>query len=107
MYKQTFSLVLIGVLALGAATAAGCTDDSASSSSSGNPFNPNTSSSSGSSTTDGGVPADDSGTGCSNKPAGCFCGTPTTQQQWLNRCTNAAALPVNLTVKPATTADIP
>lgn len=56
-------------------------------------------------TPDGGQETTDGG--CPNKPAGCFCGAPTTQAQWLNRCTSSAALPVNLTVKPATAADIP
>jgi hypothetical protein len=64
----------------------------------GTPVDGGNGTSGGPSTTDG---------GCPNTPAGCFCGTPTTQQQWLNRCTTAAALPVSLTVKPATTADIP
>jgi hypothetical protein len=95
-------------LALALSTAAffGCSDSSSSTNGTNNAFNPGGSSTSpdgGSSNT-----ADTSGDGgaCS-KPANCFCGTPTTQQQWLNRCTQSAALPVTLTVKAATTADIP
>jgi hypothetical protein len=84
----------------------GCDDSSSNTPVNNNPFNPpapTTTSSDGGTTpgTDGG-----GDTACS-KPAGCFCGTPTTQEQWLNRCTNAAALPVNLTVKAATQTDIP
>ena len=63
---------------------------------------------------DGGTPGSSSGNpattgdgGVCGQPAGCYCGTPTTQQQFLNRCTTAAALPVTLTVKPATTANVP
>jgi hypothetical protein len=47
----------------------------------------------------------DGGT-CPNNPPNCFCGTPTTQAQFLNRCTTSKGVAVNLTVKPATTADI-
>ena len=86
--------------------AAAC-DDGSSGSSSGSPFTPGADSGPGASS---GNPDSGPGTtdgGCPNKPAGCFCGTPTTQAQFLNRCTNATALPVNLTVPPATTADIP
>lgn len=95
--------VLVGSFGL---LAAAC-DDGSSSSSSGNPFTPGADSGpttpsgsqdSGPTTTDG---------GCPNTPPNCFCGTPTTQAQFLNRCTKSIALPVNLTVPPASTTDIP
>jgi hypothetical protein len=96
------------VIALSAVSLAACDDDTGSKASSENPFNPGGGSDAGTQpgeTTDSGTKQPDSG--CPNKPAGCFCGTPTTQAQWLNRCTTSAALPVNLNAKPATTADIP
>lgn len=101
------AILFTTVLAVSAAAFVACSEDSTSKVNGGNPFNPGGGSDSGSPTdnTDGGPGTTDGG--CPNKPAGCFCGTPTTQQQWLNRCTNSAALPVNLTVKAATTADIP
>ena len=87
--------------------AAACDDGTSGGTSSGNPFTPagdsgpSTSSGnpdSGPTTTDG---------GCLNTPANCFCGTPTTQVQFLNRCTKATALPVTVTAPPASTTDIP
>ena len=101
-----------GLIALTSVTLFAACDDTSSNKVGGdNTFNPGGGSDAGSTqqpgdTTDGGGNTTSDG-GCPNKPAGCFCGTPTTQAQWLNRCTSSAALPVNLTVKPATTADIP
>lgn len=106
MFNRAFTFIAVIAVSAGAFVVA-CTDDS-SNTSTPTVFNPgggtdsgttpNETPDSGNSTTDG---------GCPNQPAGCFCGTPTTQKEWLNRCTKSAALPVNLTVKPATTADIP
>jgi hypothetical protein len=112
MFHRSIVVALSGaVLAISAVASVGCTDDTGSTNNNVAAFNPGAGgpaagpsasasggASSGGPTTEG---------GCSNKPANCFCGTPTTQQQWLNRCTNASALPVTLAVKPATTADIP
>ena len=96
-----------GALVVAAMTVFACSDNSASSSNTQNPFVPVDASAS--TTTDDASMNTDTTTdgGCPNKPAGCFCGTPTTQAQWLNRCTTATALPVNLTVPAATTANIP
>ena len=111
MHKRTFALIALAIAVSTASAMIACSNDDSTAvngSSSGNPLNPGS---------DSGLPTGDSGGtdsstptgdgGCPNKPAGCFCGTPTTQKQFLNRCTNAAALPVNLTPKAATTADIP
>ncbi|MDB4944709.1 MAG: hypothetical protein JWP97_4243 [Labilithrix sp.] len=108
MFKKNSLLVIGAALALSAATFIACSDDTGSASTSGgSPLNPGDGGTSGAvdAASDGST-ASDGGT-CTNKPAGCFCGTPTTQVQFLNRCTNATALPVNLAVKPATTSDIP
>lgn len=105
------ALLLSSLLAVSAVALVACDDDTSNKVNGGDTFNPGggTGNDSGTDqpadTTDGGSDTPDGG--CTNKPAGCFCGTPTTQAQWLNRCTNSAALPVNLTVKPATTANIP
>ena len=110
MFKRTPILVTFAFLTLAAGTFVACTDDSSSAvggASSGNPLNPGTDSGTPPVTGDGGPGPGPGPGGCPNKPAGCFCGTPTTQKEFLNRCTNAAALPVTLTPKAATTADIP
>lgn len=101
------AILAAGALFVSALTIFACSDDSTTSNTSGNnPFVPVDASATlfdaggnnSTDTTDG---------GCPNKPAGCFCGTPKTQADFLNRCTNAAAIQVNLTVTPATTANIP
>jgi hypothetical protein len=107
--KRNSALGALLLLVASATGIAACSEDSASTPNGGSPFSPPSSPDSGTPVTsnvDGG-PGADGGGGCTNKPVGCFCGTPATQQQFLNRCTNAAALPVTVTVKPATTADIP
>jgi hypothetical protein len=110
MNKQNSVLLLALVLAASASALAACSEDSSSSNTSSvNPFSPPANTDSGAPSSSGGPeagPGTDGGA-CSGKPAGCFCGTPTTQAQFLNRCTNATALPVIATVKAATTADIP
>lgn len=100
--KRNSVIVAVFVVLASAAAVVACSDDSSSTNPT--PFGPSANNDSGASTEAG--PGTDAG-GCTNKPAGCFCGTPTTQQQFLNRCTSAVALPVNLTVKPATVTDIP
>lgn len=102
-------VVAFAFLALSAGAVVACSDDSASpvgGASSGNPLNPGSDSGTPPAKDDGG-PTPGTDGGCPRKPAGCFCGTPTTQKEFLNRCTNAAALPVTLTPKAATTTDIP
>ena len=102
-------VVAFAFLALSAGTFVACTDDSSTAvggTSGGNPLNPGTDSGTPNPTGDGGPNPGTDG-GCPNKPVGCFCGTPTTQKEFLNRCTNAAALPVTLTPKAASTTDIP
>lgn len=104
MHKRIFFFAAVAsFLALGAV--AGCDD----SDSSNNPFNPGGGGDAGRDS--GGADAGDGGSnpdgGCSNTPTNCFCGTPTTQAQWLNRCTKSAAIPFTKTVKPATTANLP
>ena len=97
-----------GALVFAALTVFACSDDSSSASNTQNPFVPVDASASTTTTGDSGasqVTTTDGG--CPSKPVGCFCGTPTTQAQWLNRCTTATALPVNLTVPAATTANVP
>jgi hypothetical protein len=108
----TAGFVISAIAAFGA-----CSDDTASTSTQQPAFTPGVGNGVGGPSTSGSTPDAGGSTatsggpstsgGCPNTPAGCFCGTPTTQAQWLNRCTTAAALPVSLTVKPATTADIP
>jgi len=44
---------------------------------------------------------------CPDTPAGCFCGTPATQEDFLNQCTESAALTVELDFEPATETDLP
>ncbi len=108
--NRKYVLVLGAVLAIASLVVVACNDDSGTSNgtTSGNPFNnPGTDSGTTSSGGNDSGPTPGTDGGCPNKPAGCFCGTPTTQKEFLNRCTNAAALPVNLTPKPATTTDIP
>ena len=109
MYKHTKPLITLTFAALSACVVVACSDDSATSNrvSTGNPLDP-TVGNPPPPATDGGTrqgPGTDGG--CPSKPAGCFCGTPSTQKEFLNRCTTAAALPVTLTPKAATTADIP
>ena len=103
------ALLLSSLLAVSAVALVACDDDTSNKVNGGDTFNPGGGSDAGNEqpgeNPDGGPTTTDGG--CPNKPAGCFCGTPTTQAQWLNRCTSSAALPVNLTVKPATTANIP
>lgn len=112
--KNHFSILAIAsVLAFGGIAVIACSDDSSGTptgSSSGSTLNPDSgqssSGTSGTSGTSGSSGSTDGG--CPNTPANCFCGTPTTQAQFLNRCTTAAAIPVTgETVKPATTANIP
>ena len=110
MNSRNTILFALAALAIGAASVVACDDGAATSNgtSSGNPLNPGTDAGGPGPGTDGGGPGPGTdGGACPNKPAGCFCGTPTTQKEFLNRCTNAAALPVTLTPKAATTADIP
>ena len=91
---------------------AGCSDDPATTTDAGTIFKPPTDSGpttnpdTGVPATDGGNTAD-TGTPCSNKPAGCFCGTPSTQAQFLNRCTTSTALPFTTTFKAGTATDLP
>jgi len=96
------------LLFVAAMTVFACSDDSASTNNTNNPFVPVDASATntGDSGANNGTDTTTDG-GCPNKPAGCFCGTPTTQAQFLNRCTTATALPVNLTVPAASTANIP
>lgn len=115
---NTKAIVGIFALVLAASGSAllGCSDDSGSTPNNNNPFDPSTStSSSGTSGTSGAGTSGTSGTSgdatsgnpACGKPAGCYCGEPASQANFLNRCTSAAALPVDLTVKAATIANVP
>ncbi len=113
MYKQTKFLVAFALVTLSAGVVTACSNDDATPVNSArgiNPLDPSTpdagSNGGAQPTVDGGPNSGTNGS-CSNKPSGCFCGTPTTQKEFLNRCTNAAALTVKLTPKAATTADVP
>jgi hypothetical protein len=107
--------LLLSIMGLGLATAfaVACSDDSATTNNAQNPFTPAATNQDGGAASSSGAAASSSGTGTSSgsaacgKPAGCFCGTPTTQAEFLNRCTNSAALPVTDTSKPATLTDVP
>ncbi|WP_394820724.1 hypothetical protein [Pendulispora albinea] len=106
MKKQfLFSLAAASFLALGMA-AVGCSDDNPS-----GPGGPGGPGPRDSGTIDSGNKpdggSDNDGGACSNKPAGCFCGKPTTQAQWLNRCTSSVALPFTKTFRAAAATDLP
>ena len=109
MKKNLSFLAILAVVSIGGIAVVACSDDSstpgASSSGTLNPDSGSSGSSGSSSGTSGSSGTTDGG--CPNTPAGCFCGTPTTQAQFLNRCTTATALPVNLTFTPATSAQEP
>ncbi len=108
MFKR--AIPFIAVLSISVAALVACNDDTGTGPNNSSGFNPGTPGDGGGSSS-GALPdgsTDDSdGGACSNTPAGCFCGTPTTQKEFLNRCTKSAAIKVDLQVKPATTADIP
>ncbi len=107
---RKFKLIgAFGAFVVAAMTVFACSDDSSSANNTQNPFVPVDAAASTTPTGDAG-PNGDSTTdgGCPNKPAGCFCGTPTTQKEFLNRCTEASAVKVVLEpFTPATTLNIP
>jgi hypothetical protein len=104
--NQLKALLFTGVVAVSAFAFAACSEDDKSQVGGSSGFVGGDSGGGGQDSGTDGAPGTTDG-GCPNKPVGCFCGTPTTQKEWLNRCTESTALPVNLTFTPATTANIP
>ncbi len=106
-------LLIVSVAAM-SAFAVGCSDDNTTTDG-GTVFTPKdsgttTTPDTGTTVTDAGgsdATTADGGVQCSNKPVGCFCGTPTTQAQFLNRCTTSTALPFTITFKAGTATDLP
>ncbi len=107
------ALSAVAALTVGAMSllSVGCSDDTATTDAGTVILKPPTDSGPTTAPDTGTTPADggttsDSGA-CSNKPAGCFCGTPSTQKEFLNRCTTSVALPFSTTFKAGTAADLP